>query len=632
MMGVVKNRHGTYNAQQKVPPPLQEAVASLLGNSKSRQKWLKKSLGTKDQREAHIRAKPVLMGFDRLLADAAALMKQRPLRTTLAQAEIDRIAEYHFATTLSWDEEERREGTGNEEGVASVAQQLTEAGVEFDMPLPLSSRPAYGLSDREVAKRNAEVGWLLPIMQNALARGDISKVSEYLQELLAVFQINLDPKCEAYRKLGMAVLKADVEALQVIARRSQGEPIATPKVPSPETPSEATGETLRAAFQGWKRERRPSPRTLTEYERAISLFVDLHGDLPVVQIKRSHARTFRDALQQVPRLRTAQLSQMTLPQLVEWSKEHPEVKRVTATTVNKQIGGVQAMLRWAYDKGGFIPDDVSWSDPFTRMRLEEDESDRAPYDTAGLQKLFRSPVFTQGARPKAARGETAYWFPLLALFAGCRRSEIAGLTVADVQEIGGHTMLTFVADREARKSLKTRNSQRSVPLHPMLKRLGFLDYVEGRRADGERAWLFPLVAPDKPGELEAWTKWFSRYRRSLGITDANVFHSLRHNFLDALRAAGVDEEMRTALFGHGWHRTSTTRGYGAKDMVLRFTANALAQSVAAVKYSGLDLSHLLPPNQRRAERQEVRGHGAQDALRLRQGVAKKARRGVSGTT
>jgi hypothetical protein len=106
MMGVVKNRHGTYNAQQKVPAPLQVAVASLLGKSKSRQKWLKKSLGTKDQREAHIRAKPVLMGFDRLLADAAALMKQRPLRTTLAQAEIDRIAEYHFATTLSWDEED----------------------------------------------------------------------------------------------------------------------------------------------------------------------------------------------------------------------------------------------------------------------------------------------------------------------------------------------------------------------------------------------------------------------------------------------------------------------------------------------------------------------------------------------
>ena len=84
----------------------------------------------------------------------------------------------------------------------------------------------------------------------------------------------------------MAILRADVEALTAIARRDQGEPIGTPKVPNVDTAAESTGETLRAAFDGWKRERRPSPRTLTEYERAIYLFVELHGDMPVVQIKR----------------------------------------------------------------------------------------------------------------------------------------------------------------------------------------------------------------------------------------------------------------------------------------------------------------------------------------------------------
>ena len=108
MMGVIKNRHGTYYAQVKVPARLQQATANVLGLSKPDLKWLKKSLGTKDQREAHIRAKPVLMGFDRMLADAEALLKTRPVRTAIAQAEIDRIAEYHFATTLAQDEEERR--------------------------------------------------------------------------------------------------------------------------------------------------------------------------------------------------------------------------------------------------------------------------------------------------------------------------------------------------------------------------------------------------------------------------------------------------------------------------------------------------------------------------------------------
>jgi hypothetical protein len=110
MMGVIKNRHGTYYAQVKVPVRLQEAAARMLGLSQPRKKWLKKSLGTKDQKQAHIRAKPVLMGFDRVLAEASDLLKQRPLRTSLALAEIDRVAEYHFAKTLADDEEERREG------------------------------------------------------------------------------------------------------------------------------------------------------------------------------------------------------------------------------------------------------------------------------------------------------------------------------------------------------------------------------------------------------------------------------------------------------------------------------------------------------------------------------------------
>jgi hypothetical protein len=83
-----------------------------------------------------------------------------------------------------------------------------------------------------------------------------------------------------------------------------------------------------------------------------------------------------------------------------------------------------------------------------------------------------------------------------------------------------------------------------------------------------------------------------------------VFHSLRHNFIDALRGAGVDEELRMALFGHGWRRSTTTRGYGVKDMVLRFTARALTDAVASVSYPGLDFSPLVPAKVRAQPRRK----------------------------
>jgi integrase len=44
-----------------------------------------------------------------------------------------------------------------------------------------------------------------------------------------------------------------------------------------------------------------------------------------------------------------------------------------------------------------------------------------------------------------------------------------------------------------------------------------------------------------------------------------VFHSFRHGFKDALRAAGVSEDVNDALTGHAGG-SSVARGYGAKDM------------------------------------------------------------------
>jgi integrase len=492
------------------------------------------------------------------------------------------MAEYHYATMLANDAAARRH-----------ARQIREKFQDEIPPAP--NAPAYGLTDEEFERIGHAYRKELKAAQSALARGNIEYVEPEVQELLNdVFHIRLDPASASYRQLSEAVLVEEVKALQALQRRQAGEPIETPLQPNPDsTAAEPAGNTLRAALEGWKRERRPSRRTLMEFGRAIALFVELHGDMPVVAIKKNHARQFREALQQIPRHRTGKLLKAPLQQIIEWAKEHPTAKRISAATVNKLMGGVQATLIWAHVKGGFIPDDVAWADPFARMRLEEDEPTREPFDTEELRTLFRSAVFTD-KHPKAGRGDAAYWLPLLALFAGCRRGEIAGLTVADVTNdtASRAVMLTITEDRERGKTLKTKNSQRVVPVHPQLSELGFLEFVEQRRADGEKAWLFPMIAPDKPGAAEAWTKWFGRYIRSIGIRDkAKVFHSLRHNFVDALRAAGVDEELRSALAGHGW-MNSINRRYGAKEMLRRFTIKTLVAAVARVAYRGLDLSHL----------------------------------------
>jgi hypothetical protein len=191
--------------------------------------------------------------------------------------------------------------------------------------------PDYGLSEGVFRKRVADLDWELPIMQAALARGDVSKINEHLDYLLnGLFGINLDRRSEAYRRVGLAVLRKHVAALEAIKSRTEGQPVDTPPLPAIGSTSFDTGATLIAAFEGWKRQRDRAPGTLAEYERAIKVFTELHGPLPLLQIKRSHARQFREALQDVPARRSGKLLNASLPELAQWGREHPDVPKITS--------------------------------------------------------------------------------------------------------------------------------------------------------------------------------------------------------------------------------------------------------------------------------------------------------------
>jgi integrase len=554
-------------------------------------------LGTKDLKAANVRAKPIQAGFDRVLGEAERLLTARPLRESLSAIEIKRMAEIYYAAMLENDETVRREGTGSERGFQSIADQLIKAGVKFETPFPIGTLPEAGLSDREVYKRAEHLSWELSVVADALARGHTEVIREELNELLDAYQINLDPKCEAYRRLAMAVLSAHVKALKDIERRNVGEPVDTPQVPEMLAESGAVGGTLRDAFEGWNKERSRPAGTVHEYKRAVEMFIQLHGDLPVVAIKKSHARLYREALQDVPQRRTGELRKASLPELSAWGRKHPEVPKVSPGTVNKQLGAVQAVAVWA-DANGVIPDDAAWSDPFAKMRVPGEQSERTSFASPDLKLLFAAPVFTKHEYPEGGRGIAAFWLPLLALFTGARQAELAGLTVADVQdEPETSTPLFYITSQASRgKRLKTKASQRVIPVHAELVKLGFLKYVEAVRSqNGEKAFLFPLVAPAQGrAGVAAWSKWFGRYLRAQGVTDtAKVFHSFRHGFKDALRQGKVNQEIHDALTGHA-QASTVSGGYGAKEMLARFGVKVLRAAVAKVAYRGLDLSRVRP--------------------------------------
>jgi len=598
LMGISKDRHGTYYAIRKVPEHLQEAVARVLNNDKARQTWLKRSLGTKDAEQANRIGKPVHIEFDRTLDRARALVAERPLRASLSPVEIKRMVEYHYAKKLALHDEFVRDAPD----IEAEFRRLEPDEGPWVHPIP-----EFGLSGGQLLDLADNLPSIVREAEAALSKGDIAHIDIQLDDLLETFQINLDKKSAAYRELGLEVLRAEVRGLRAIEQRSAGEPIETPPLAVPSSaPAIAHGQsTLSSAFDGWKSARNRAPRTVQEYEYAIKLFGELHGDMPLAAIRKRQARQFREALQDVPvkQFRIGKLRTATLPELAAWGRERANAQKIGAGTINKLLGALQSVCRWAR-REELVPDD--WTDPFADMRVDGDESERAPFETKELRAIFGSPVFTEGHHPDGGKGEAAFWLPLLALFTGARLGELAGLRASDVVQDAsvGQVCIYIIADAKAGKRLKTKQSARAIPVHSQLTELGFLKFVAAEaKARGERAWLFPQVAPGTTG-ARAFSKWFGRYVGAQGVTDtAKVFHSFRHNFTDALRVADVADGVSRALVGHtqgGVHGR-----YGAKDMAARYR-HRLAEAVASVTYDGLDLSHLT--NHRTALGQARMGH------------------------
>jgi hypothetical protein len=325
--------------RRKVPKALEVATARAMGVPKERVSWLKETLGTKDEKRAKLLSKPVMMKFDRILAQAEALLIEHPVRTELTEAEIKQIADYFYAHELCGDEQTREEGIGSDPVYVAIHRQLTEAGIEFKSPFDVaevagSLAAGSGLSRRMMHKIEEDVSIVLPAAKEALARGNVNFIRDELNMLLPVFGINLDPACADYRKLALAVIKAFVRALEDVGARHRGEAVDSPKLIEPTGKARPSSCSLRAAYEGWdKMEQRPVS-TQMEFSRGIDRFIELHGDLDVAQINRRHVREFREAAQLVPKHRPGKLRKAHLPELAEWSREHPGTVCIAASPLS----------------------------------------------------------------------------------------------------------------------------------------------------------------------------------------------------------------------------------------------------------------------------------------------------------
>jgi integrase len=478
---------------------------------------------------------------------------------------------------LAEDEAERREG--------DPRQQLQTAEERAQWPNLVKVPPRGTAVDRayaqglDLAEQHAEYA-------AALGRLDPAIVDEDLRTYLRDHGVAFDPESEAYYDAALAVLRANVKALELRLERHRGK-----DVPTPPRANVARGPKLSEAFASWKAgsgtrgSRKPSGNTVLEAEYAVRRLAEWVGDIRLGDLTREKATEFVKALAAVPTRLPSELKRLPLRDLLR--RDLTSYPPQHAATVNKHITLLSAIVTHA-EAAGKLDAMPNFRNPFGKgVKLVLDAraaEQRQRFTDADLKAIFETAVYQNGERPKGGGGEAAYWLPLLALLSGARQGELAQLRVADLAQDPESRVWFLNISMAGGRTIKTASSRRQVPVHPELERIGLLRYRQMLvdAGAGPDAPLWPHVEADSVGRQSGpWSKWFNRYLRDKArIEDrAKVFHSFRHSFKWLARNAKIGEEMHDALTGHSGGGIG--RGYGAG-----FGLKALAEELARIEAPG----------------------------------------------
>lgn len=309
--------------------------------------------------------------------------------------------------------------------------------------------------------------------------------------------------------------------------------------PEKRTLTPTGGKSMHAIMRLWANEKRPVPRTVETAERALNRFRDLMGDIEVPAVTKAHIVDFKDKLV---------------------AEGH------SVNTVNKTLNYMGIMFNHAIGQ--------AWidTDPAKGVRIAVKKkpkgSGRVPFSEAALNGIFSHPIYTEGSRPQLGAGEAAYWLPLLGLYTGARIEELCQLAPKDIKQekyrdSKGREQTAWVMHITGTgegQGVKNTGSDRRIPIHAELQKLGFIKYAQTQK--GKR--IFPLLRADKAGyEAPRWSVWWHKEMRKAGaITGRNmVFHSLRHSFKDICRECGISKELADAIQGHS--EGDSSGDYGA---------------------------------------------------------------------
>ena len=297
--------------------------------------------------------------------------------------------------------------------------------------------------------------------------------------------------------------------------------------------------------------------TAISNRQSLDLLIFILGDRSCSSITRKVTRDVREKLKKYPtdKNKKPAYKDLSMDQLVDMNID----KTIKPRTINKHLTIFSSMFKWAEKE------ELIQRNSFDGISVNDEESTadkRDKFSHNDLKSIFGSQIYTHVIFTDSYK----YWTPLIALFTGARRGEIAQLELNDIKIIDGIHAIDIneeTIDKDTIKTLKTKQSIRRVPIHPQLIKLGLLEYRDHLKKNGETR-LFPELTWNKrEGYGRKIGDWFNgKYLTELKVkTDKKVFHSFRSTLLNELEDKGTPHENIQQISGHKENQSVLQKHY-----------------------------------------------------------------------
>lgn len=556
MSSPVKNSHGMWLTRLTVPADLRPII---------KKRELKRSLKTKNEREARLKHPIVLAEFQAVLECARRTLENDSLLTDAVAQSIIFDWRRSVANTFSASDKAVNPYLNNYAG--SIEENNLPVLMVLDDLSLLNDKVEKARSDGNELDREVVVKGV-----NRSYKQLNTLLADYLLPSLSSFQIEPNLDSSNYRKLLYDFAIAYVKITEsAVKRKISNNDLLKHGAMSLEVLHDTSSEgiSVEELWEEYKRSlaiREPdrAKARIRDYSIAMKKFLQVYSHRAVSTIKKRDIAKFRLLLEQLPTRPNKAMKALPLEQQIEKSNEEG-LPRSTASSIKNQINAISAVFTYgvSQDYIDVNPVQGTVSDIKTRRTTQEGKG----FSNEELTVIFRSKLFHENYRPvKADYGEAVYWIPLLLYYTGARVEEVAQLYIADIDLEHDIPNIRIHGERDD-QSVKTGESRR-VPLHNHLLSLGFASYVEGLSSSGR---LFPkLTNTGTEGKYNTGVRvWFGKYLRDIKISHAGMkpMHDFRHSFITGCRDRNARIDVQRSITGHSQPDVASQYGsYSLENM------------------------------------------------------------------